>query len=57
LKGQKRNSPPRSPRETLSNNPIPAIETTIDDPPKLINGNAMPVNGSNPVITPTLIKA
>jgi hypothetical protein len=45
------------PRETLSNNPTPASDVTIEDPPKLMNGNAMPVKGTNPVTTPTLIKA
>ena len=45
------------PRETLSNNPTPISETSIDEPPKLMNGNATPVKGINPVITAMLINA
>ena len=41
----------------LNNNPTPASDTTIAEPPKLMNGNAVPVKGINPVITATLIKA
>jgi hypothetical protein len=45
------------PRDTLSNNPTPAIEVTMPEPPQLMNGSAIPVKGSSPVTTPTLIKA
>jgi len=47
----------RLPRETLNNNPTPANETTIAEPPELIKGSATPVKGINPVITAILIKA
>jgi hypothetical protein len=45
------------PRDTLSNSPTPASDVTIAEPPALMNGSTMPVKGSNPVTTPTLIKA
>ena len=41
----------------LSNNPTPASDVTIAEPPKLMNGNAAPVKGINPVVTAMLIKA
>jgi hypothetical protein len=41
----------------LSNSPTPANDVTIPDPPELTKGNAIPVKGSKPVTTPTLINA
>lgn len=38
-------------RPTLSSRPAPAISTTSDEPPKLMNGSTAPVGGTSAVIT------
>jgi hypothetical protein len=45
------------PREILNKSPIPASETTIEEPPLLMNGSATPVKGRRPVTTATLTNA
>jgi len=41
----------------LSMMPTPAMHVTSDEPPTLMNGKAMPVNGMVPVTTAMLINA
>lgn len=41
----------------LSITPTPTMHVTSDDPPTLMNGKAIPVNGMVPVTTAMLISA
>ena len=45
------------PREIASKRPMDIIETTSDEPPKLIKGNGTPVMGARAVTTAMLINA
>lgn len=44
-------------RETLSMIPTPTKQVVNDDPPTLMNGKAIPVNGMVPVTTAMLTSA